>query len=118
MEVNVDYLIETTEKLLKRLEGTGDVESGIVLLCALELFEKEKINESKDENLIFNFKRNNKTFHINYRTISNLLDDVPKNDEYVAYNCTSWIDAVNQLNDDMLKENKHYLIESFYETED
>ena len=42
MEVNVDYLIETTEKLLKRLEGTGDVESGIVLLCALELFKKEK----------------------------------------------------------------------------
>jgi hypothetical protein len=43
---------------------------------------------------------------------------VPENDEYVAYNCSSWIDAVNQLNDDMLKENKHYLIESFYETED
>jgi hypothetical protein len=34
------------------------------------------------------------------------------------YNCNSWIDAVNQLNYDMLKENKHYLIESFYETED
>lgn len=45
-------------------------------------------------------------------------DDVPKNDEYVAYNCSSWIDAVNQLNNDMFKENNHYLIESFYEEQD
>ena len=67
---------------------------------------------------IANFKLHNKTFHINYRTISNSLDDLHENDKYVAYNCSSWIDAVNQLNDDMLRENKHYLIESFYETED
>lgn len=46
---------------------------------------------------IYNFKLHNKTFHINY---------------------SSWIDAVNQLNYDMFKENKHYLIESCYETED
>lgn len=67
---------------------------------------------------IANFKRNNKTFHFNYRTISQYLDDLSKNNEYVAYNCNSWIDGVNQLNCDMLKENKHYLIESFYEAED
>jgi hypothetical protein len=42
---------------------------------------------------------------------------VPENDKYVAYNCSSWLDAVNQLNADMLKENKHYLIESVYEEE-
>lgn len=52
MEVKIEYLIETTEKLLKRLEGADeiDVDLGIVLLCALELFRKEKINESKNEN--------------------------------------------------------------------
>jgi hypothetical protein len=70
------------------------------------------------KNQIANFKRNNKTFHINYRTISKMLDDVPINNEYIAYNCSSWIDAINQLNYDMLEENKHYLIESYYETED
>jgi hypothetical protein len=64
------------------------------------------------------FKRNNKTFHIKYSTIPKHLYDVPTNDKYVAYNCSSWIDAVNQLNYDMFKENKHYLIEYFYETED
>ena len=67
---------------------------------------------------IFNFNLHNKTFHINYRTISNSIYDVPTNDKYVAYNCSSWIEAVNQLNYDMLNENKHYLIESFYEVED
>lgn len=66
----------------------------------------------------FNFELYNKTFHINYRTMSKHSDDVPKNDEYVAYNCSSWIDAVNQLNNDMFKENNHYLIESFYEEQD
>jgi hypothetical protein len=50
MEVEIDYLIETTEKLLKRFEGTGEVDLGIVLLCALQLFKKEKINELKNEN--------------------------------------------------------------------
>lgn len=45
MNVDIDYLIETTEKLLKRLEGCGEMELGIVLLCALEMFKKEK--ESK-----------------------------------------------------------------------
>ena len=42
MNVDIDYLIETTEKLQKRLEGHGEMELGIVLLCALELFKKEK----------------------------------------------------------------------------
>ena len=42
MNVDIDYLIETTEKLLKRLEGCGEMELGIILLCALELFKKEK----------------------------------------------------------------------------
>lgn len=50
MNVEIDYLIETTEKLIKRFEGTDETELRIVLLCALELFEKEKINESKNEN--------------------------------------------------------------------
>ena len=48
MNVNVDYLIETTDKLLKRLEGSGEMELGIVLLCALELFKKEKESEVKE----------------------------------------------------------------------
>ena len=50
MKVDIDYLIKTTEKLLKRFEGTSNVDLGIVLLCALELFKKEKINELKNEN--------------------------------------------------------------------
>ena len=50
MKVDIDNLIKTTEKLLKRFECTDETELGIVLLCALELFKKEKINESKNEN--------------------------------------------------------------------
>ena len=50
MKVDIDNLIKTTEKLLKRFEGTGEIDLGVVLLCALELFKKEKINESKNEN--------------------------------------------------------------------
>ena len=42
MNVEIDYLIETTEKLLKRVDGSGELEIGIVLLCALELFKKYK----------------------------------------------------------------------------
>lgn len=45
MEVEIDYLIETTENLIKRFEGSGEMELGIVLLCALQLFKKEKENE-------------------------------------------------------------------------
>ena len=45
MNVDVDYLIETTDKLLKRFEGSGEIELGIVLLCALEWFKKEKESE-------------------------------------------------------------------------
>ena len=45
MEVEIDYLIEVTEKMLKRFEGSGEVELGIVLLCALQLFKKEKEKE-------------------------------------------------------------------------
>ena len=48
MNVNVDYLIETTDKLLKRLEGSGEMELGIVLLCALKLIKKEKESEVKE----------------------------------------------------------------------
>jgi hypothetical protein len=47
MNVEIDYLIETTERLLKRFEGSGELDIGIVLLCALELFKKEK--EREDE---------------------------------------------------------------------
>ena len=45
MNVEIDYLIETTEKLLKRFDGSGELEIGIVLLCALELFKKDKAEE-------------------------------------------------------------------------
>lgn len=47
MNVEIDYLVETTEKLLKRFEGSGEVELGIVLLCALQLFENEKAREAE-----------------------------------------------------------------------
>ena len=40
MNVEINYLIEATEKMLKRFEGSGELEIGIVLLCALELFKK------------------------------------------------------------------------------
>lgn len=48
MEVDIDYLIEATEKELKKLEGSGKLDLGIILLCALDLFKKEK--ESGDQN--------------------------------------------------------------------
>ena len=47
MNVEIDYLVETTEKLLKRFEGSGEVELGIVLLCALKLFKNEKAREEE-----------------------------------------------------------------------
>ena len=47
MNVEIDYLIETTEKLLKRFEGSGEVELEIVLLCALQLFKNEKASEEE-----------------------------------------------------------------------
>ena len=73
----------------------------------------------KLDNFSVCFKRNHKTFYINYHIISeNLNDDISVNDQYVAYNCSSWIDAINQLNDNMFKLGKFYLIESFWETED
>lgn len=49
MEVEIDYLIETTEKQIKRLEGSGEMDLGIVLLCALQLFKKEKEKEQEGE---------------------------------------------------------------------
>ena len=49
MNVEIDYLIETTENLLKRFKGSGEVDLGIVLLCALQLFKKEKEKEAKGE---------------------------------------------------------------------
>lgn len=48
MNVEIDYLIEATEKLLKRFEGSGEIELGIVLLCALKLFKKEKESEANN----------------------------------------------------------------------
>ena len=56
MKVDIDNLIKTTEKLLKRFEGSGDVDLGIVLLCALELFEKEKINVGDSAKLLTSIK--------------------------------------------------------------
>ena len=47
MNVEIDYLVETTEKLLKRFEGSGEVKLGIVLLCALQLFKNEKAREEE-----------------------------------------------------------------------
>ena len=47
MNVDIDYLIETAEKLLKRFKGSGELEIGIVLLCALEMFKKEKAGGAK-----------------------------------------------------------------------
>ena len=45
MNVEIDYLIETTERLIKRFKDSRELEIGIVLLCALELFKKEKERE-------------------------------------------------------------------------
>jgi hypothetical protein len=45
MEVDIDFLIETTEEQLERFKGSGEVGLGVVLLCALELFKKEKESE-------------------------------------------------------------------------
>jgi hypothetical protein len=45
MNVEIDYLIDTCEKQLKALEGSGKVDLGIVLMCALKLFKREKENE-------------------------------------------------------------------------
>lgn len=47
MNVEIDYLIETTERLIKRFEGSRELEIGIVLFCALELFKKEKERENE-----------------------------------------------------------------------
>lgn len=47
MKVEIDYLIKATENLLKRFQGSKEVVLSIVLLCALELFKKEKKREVK-----------------------------------------------------------------------
>lgn len=46
MNVEIDYLIEATENLLKRFRDSKEVALSIVLLCALELFKKEKEREN------------------------------------------------------------------------
>lgn len=70
---------------------------------------------SNNETLIFKIK--NKTFTINYHFIeTNNIDNTSR--QYIAYNCTSWIDAINKMNCDILREGKIYIIDSFYETED
>jgi hypothetical protein len=51
MNVDIYYLIETTERILKQIEGKGEVELGIVLLCALKLFKKEREEEEKENEL-------------------------------------------------------------------
>lgn len=43
MKVEIDRLIEIAEEQIKKLEGSGEVELGLVLLCALQLFKKEKV---------------------------------------------------------------------------
>lgn len=45
MNVDIDYLIEATEEQLERFKGSEEVGLGVVLLCALELFKKEKESE-------------------------------------------------------------------------
>lgn len=45
MNVEIDCLIDTCEKQLKSLEGSGKFELGVVLMCALKLFKREKENE-------------------------------------------------------------------------
>lgn len=63
------------------------------------------------------FKLNNKTFTIQYRIVEpNNIGNT--SEQYVAYNCNSWIDAINQMNCDMFREGNFYVIEYFYETED
>lgn len=47
MNVEIDYLIDACEKQIKLLEGSGKVELGIVLMCALKLFKQEKENEKE-----------------------------------------------------------------------
>lgn len=63
------------------------------------------------------FKLNNKTFTIRYHIVDPKSIDNTSG-QYIAYNCTSWIDAINQMNCDILREGKIYIIDSFYETED
>lgn len=63
------------------------------------------------------FIPNNKTFTIQYHFVE------PKNigntsEQYIAHNCNSWIDAINQMNCDILRKGKIYIIDYFYETED
>ena len=60
---------------------------------------------------------NNKTFIIHYHIVEpNDINNT--NEQYVAHNCNSWIDAINQMNYDILREGKFYIIDYFYETED
>lgn len=49
MNVDIDFLIKTTDKLLTRFKGSGDLELGVVLWCALELSKKEKESEVSDD---------------------------------------------------------------------
>lgn len=60
---------------------------------------------------------NNKTFTINYHIVD--PNDIgTTSEQYIAPNCNSWIDAINQMNYDILKEGKYYMIDYAYETED
>lgn len=48
MNVDIDFLIETAEAWIKELEGSGQVEKGIVLLCAVKLFKEQKAKEEQE----------------------------------------------------------------------
>ena len=57
-------------------------------------------------------------FVINYHEICDSLD-VVKN-PHLTFKATGFsiIDALNKLNEEMFRYNKHYIIDSFYETQE
>ena len=61
---------------------------------------------------------NQSTFVINYHEICDSLD-VVKN-PHLTFKATGFsiIDALNKLNEEMFRYNKHYIIDSFYETQE
>ena len=62
---------------------------------------------SNNEKLIF--KITNKTFTINYHFIEpNNIENT--SGQYNAYNCTSWIDAINRMNCDIFRKGKFILL--------
>jgi hypothetical protein len=69
------------------------------------------MNEEK-----FEFKINiPSTFVINYHEICGGLDVVENPQSTFKATGVSIIDALNKLNEEMFRYNKHYIIDSFYE---